>query len=283
MPRVPDDYIGSVIYLYPSEADAREGRQVGGSGFLVRVPFGDILEGGLRANQIYAVTNRHVLDDGNVFVRMNTRDATFDVMEIPATEWARHPLGWDVAIAPIMFRHPEWQYVAIPNHDLLTKKQADELNVGPGDDVFLVSRFLGHEGRARNLPILHMGVVSMQPLEDVKNERTGLGEPSYLVETHSRPGYSGSPVYGYISPNQPQLGVARDLTPRTFLLGVAWGFLPAPARIENDGGAELPAVVRMPSGIAAVIPAWHIQQVLDEEEIVNKRNLIEEAVKKQIK
>lgn len=43
-----------------------------------------------------------------------------------------------------------------------------------------------------------------------------LDEPSFLIETHSRPGYSGSPVYGYISPEQPRLGVHRELTQRTF-------------------------------------------------------------------
>lgn len=35
MPRIPDWYLDSIIYLYPCETDAKAGKKAGGTGFLV--------------------------------------------------------------------------------------------------------------------------------------------------------------------------------------------------------------------------------------------------------
>lgn len=293
MPRVPDAYVDSVVYLYPSAEDARTGNDVGACGFTVRVPL-DARIGAYQPAQLYVVTNRHVIDHRHLCVRMNLMGGGFDVIETDAEDWVPHPLGHDVAACTIMFQRRDWRFVAIPDSDFLTTSTAAEWQIGPGDDVFMVSRFLWQEGRSQNRPILHTGVVSRLPLQEegVFNPHTRLYEPSFLVETHSRPGYSGSPVYGYIGPFQPQLGnpvttytgpgtITRDVSPRTFVIGVAWGYLPAKERLKNVEGECLPAVVTMSSGIAAVVPAWHIREVLEEETLVTHRRELERSIREQ--
>src|SRR5271166_1331413 len=70
MPRIPDRYLDCVIYLYGSEADAEDGLQTGGSGFLVGVPTTDLTT---NAVILYAVTNRHVIEPGNLVIRPSKR------------------------------------------------------------------------------------------------------------------------------------------------------------------------------------------------------------------
>ena len=62
MPRIPDTYLDSVVYLYPSEASAQDGDRIGGSGFLIgiHIPFQTPPKGFL----ICVVTNKHVVDEG---------------------------------------------------------------------------------------------------------------------------------------------------------------------------------------------------------------------------
>ena len=40
VPRIPDVHLQSVVFIYPSEQDALDGRQLGGSGFVVNYPTG---------------------------------------------------------------------------------------------------------------------------------------------------------------------------------------------------------------------------------------------------
>ncbi len=70
VPRISDDILDSVVYLYPSVTDAEAGEKAGGTGFLVGVPSG-VHEG---VTYQYAVTNRHVTS-GRKFSRYQTQHA----------------------------------------------------------------------------------------------------------------------------------------------------------------------------------------------------------------
>jgi hypothetical protein len=282
MPRIPEVYLDSVVYIYPSVEHAEAGLAEGACGFMVRVRLNAKI-GPYDAYQPYLVTNRHIIDDGNLCARVNTLDGGYDLFETKRHDWVVHPYGYDVAVYPL-YPNENWNLIAIPGSDFLTVESARHWNIGPGDDVFLVSRFLGHEGHQRNRPVLHTGVISSlmpEEADGVLNWHSRLEEPSFLVETHSRPGYSGSAVYGYISPNQPHLGVDRDVTVRTFLLGIAWGYLPAKERVRSVEGDEEQWTVTLSSGMAAVAPAWHIEDVLMEDKLVAGREESELAIEQQ--
>jgi len=75
MPRIKDELLDSVIYLYPSEASARRGEKAGGSGFVAGIESAADPEG----CWLYAVTNRHVVEDGRSrTIRLNTRDGELE-------------------------------------------------------------------------------------------------------------------------------------------------------------------------------------------------------------
>src|SRR5579863_1360819 len=73
--RIPDVYLDCVVYLYGSEADAEDGLRTGGSGFLVGVRADD-----LKVALIYAVTNRHVVEPGNLVIRLRTKDGKHSII-----------------------------------------------------------------------------------------------------------------------------------------------------------------------------------------------------------
>ena len=81
MPRIPDKFLDCVVYLYPSEAEAEDGKRIGGSGFLVGIPAG-ILATGSTVHILCVVTNKHVVDSGNMTVRLNTRSGLSDIIPL---------------------------------------------------------------------------------------------------------------------------------------------------------------------------------------------------------
>jgi S1-C subfamily serine protease len=55
-----DAFLDCVIYLYPGQASAERGEKAGGSGFVAGIESA-MTPGACR---LYAVTNRHVVEDG---------------------------------------------------------------------------------------------------------------------------------------------------------------------------------------------------------------------------
>src|SRR5260370_42243079 len=73
MPRIPDEFLDCVVYLYPSQPAAEAGEGLGGTGFVVGIRSQD-----RSVQSLYVVTNRHVVELGNTTVRINTLDGKRD-------------------------------------------------------------------------------------------------------------------------------------------------------------------------------------------------------------
>jgi hypothetical protein len=74
-----------------------------------------------------------------------------------------------------------------------------DLNIGFGDDVFMVGRFLGHTGKTcRNEPVVRFGNVSLVPRDQLVYEGRNFWVQAFLVEMHPLPGFSGSPAFLHI-------------------------------------------------------------------------------------
>jgi hypothetical protein len=67
--------------------------------------------------------------------------------------------------------------------------------IGPGEDVFMVGRFMDHDGGAINQPAVRFGNISTMPA-NIK-QPNGVIRPCYCIDLHSRAGFSGSPVYAF--------------------------------------------------------------------------------------
>jgi hypothetical protein len=92
MPRIPDQLLNSVVYLFQDEEHARKGRGAGGTGFVVEYPGGG-------QSDWFVVSNVHVVHNGCTTLRINTNDGSVATVELEASKWVDHPDGDDVSAA----------------------------------------------------------------------------------------------------------------------------------------------------------------------------------------
>jgi hypothetical protein len=313
MPRIDDRFLDCSIYLYKSEEDARQGKSVGGSGFLAATPgFGPnwLLSGKCPKDDFhhcYAVTNRHVIEHGSTVVRLNRDDRASKertlVIPLRRSEWIRDD-DHDIAVAPIDFKKGV-KYLFVSTERFLTQDVAVEFDVGIGDDVFMVGRFIDHEGRQQNNPSVRWGHVAMMPTAVADQDAPTKKEESFIIEIHTISGYSGSPVFvrpvetpkllpqwplpsvtnthimlsgsasfpppGVAPPSRPV--VKRDGGP--WLLGVEWSYLhywePEQVKVDRGVKRDPDKLMRVNTGMSAVVPAWHLLRLLKRDELELQR------------
>lgn len=280
MPRIHDNDLDVVVFLFPDAAAARTGDQAGGTGFLVGVPLVTPWY------QIYVVTCSHVVKEGRApVIRVNTRSGGAEVIDVPADAWIHHPDGDDLAIHPIDM-DDEHRWACVHRDQLLTEVEMNRRGIGPGDDVFMVGRFIYHDGGLSNKPAARFGNLAMMP-ERIKQEaRAGFMQESFLVECRSLSGFSGSPVFVQVNgaiprphgagvwdrqpPSNPKVKLISQTTNevRSWLLGVDWGHVQSRERAIGPGATHF---WTPNSGMAAVVPVWRLDALLDLPELVRKR------------
>lgn len=272
MPRLPDGLLKSVFFLYPSEDSAKKGTAVGGTGFLV----------GLRLNDhefaAYAVTNWHVaIRDRCGFVRLNCHDGGFDVFEIEPHDWVFDPNLGDVCLAPIEVCNDKHDYSFCSiGEDLLDEKCLEAGDVGVGENVVMLGRFIDESGTEINAPTARFGNISAMPVM-VKNP-IGTKTPSYLLDLHSRTGYSGSPVFVYRTVGNTFNIRGALVMPEDhfiFLLGIHWGQFPEDWSISDQDSNSIK--VKGLSGMTVATPALSIGKLLNTDRLVKERDLKKEA------
>src|SRR6266568_6442901 len=191
MPRIPEAFLDSVAYLYPTKEFAEAGRRAGGSGFVVGVPepdekghvfqpgpdFRAMGQAGWARHFLYVVTAAHVVfgESDSPVVRLNQvtpwlgygredeappPTGPTEVLDLPTEAWVRHPSD-DVAICPIGPSSLYPNFAFIPESYLLREERLDR--IGPGDETFFVGRFITHEGTQKNTPTARFGNISMMP------------------------------------------------------------------------------------------------------------------------
>ncbi len=278
VPRIPQFFFDSVVYLYPTKEQAKAGDKFGGSGVLVS----EWIETGVNVHRqhVYAVTSSHVIRQGNApVVRLNMKDGTFDVFEFGQEDWKSHRHGDDVA-ACLLNPHENLNIEVIPREKLLTEKDVERYNIGPGDDTLMVGRFINQAGRQRNTPSARFGNIAMSPLESIKDRR-GIEQKVFLVETRSLPGYSGSPVF-LITPPLVFFEGVRAESPPSCLLGIDLGHIQDELNVlskkeskanQRNVPVDKDWFVQMNTGMAHVLPAWKINELLAQDEFEEMRKI----------
>jgi hypothetical protein len=288
MARIRDAFLDCAIYLYGSEADAEDGKRTGGSGFLVGVKATDP---SINLVVLYAVTNKHVIERGNTVIRMNKKDGRKAINPTDERAWAYHKNGDDLAICQILFDPLIYKSRHVLTTDFIDNIIIDEMNIGPGDDVFVIGRFINHEGKQRNLPTARFGCIAQMPWEPIKQD-TGFEQESFLVEARSIGGYSGSPVFVFIPVATVREGVKDWGTPDKilrphgpWLLGVDWGHIldwePVRDAMERPINPDPKAMrVRTNTGMMGVVPSWKLTELLNDDAVVEQRErFIKEILK----
>lgn len=270
MPLVRDEMLETSIYLYASVADAEQGRKTGGSGFLVAVD--------AERNPgkfFYAVTNRHVVESGGTVIRINTQDDHFDIADLDDRHWAFHPDGDDLAITLIgltaihKFRHVQFEL-------LLEKAAFPRTHIALGEEVFVVGRFINHEGAQKNIPTVRFGNIAQMPGEPIRQERgkSYFDQESFLVDAKSIGGYSGSPVFVEIDGNRSTDGNRREN--RIWLLGIDWGHIKDWHPVYDEAGRPLTTLkIKHNTGMMGVVPSWKLREMLMSPSFKETREILE--------
>jgi hypothetical protein len=167
-----------------------------------------------------------------------------------------------------------FRYQAIANTLFVKKQEVKALGIGPGSKAMLVGRFVNHEGKQKNLPCVRCGTIAIMADEGEKvriSEKPERLQEAFLVELHTKCGYSGSPVFfqgGSFHAGQSHMPVLTpegeplfEAGPR--LLGVHIG------QIRDTAGNQV-RTENIDTGMAIVIPAWRLTALLGEQRFREK-------------
>jgi hypothetical protein len=286
VPAIDPNVLDCVFYVYPDVSSAEQGKAVGGTGFFVGVP----LKKNSYLKMIYAVTNKHCIakSESRVVLRVNMKTGKPDLIPTKVSDWKPHPAGLDIVALQIMLPTDYAYNFISTDMFFITPEIIKERWIGPGDDVFMAGRFIGHDGELGNLPTARFGNISRMNSEPLKDPN-GVEQDSFLVEMKSIPGYSGSPVFvriDLLEPRPPDFdGMKLDTYSHhlhgPWLLGIDWSHLSNFHPVLSDDKRtkmEPREWVEMNTGMAGVIPAWRIKELLDLEEFQMQRKNKDEEI-----
>ena len=207
MPKNPPSILNAIFYLFETAEDAKDGKNPVGTGFIVGWNKGRSLGG---PDHFYAVTNWHVaVDESDAdsprypVIRLNNKSGTTEIIDLRAKDWRFIPTAptsrscLSKSIPKIL----SWSYV--PTDMFVQPEDIRGQEIAVGDDVFMIGLFVDHHGDAVNAPSSRFGNISVLPTSlSMIRQPTGLEAAAYVVDMHSRSGFSGSPVFMYRTPGQ---------------------------------------------------------------------------------
>jgi len=232
-----------------------------------------------------------------------------EVVSLGWNQWTPHPTA-DVAIVSLGPDNAIMSEIVGPGYGrrfgftfpsflLLHHDVIEGFDVGPGDDVYMCGRFESYPGRYFNEPTTRWGIISLMHTM-IELEEGEPPEEVFLIEMRSISGYSGSPV-AWRLPIQLDViqQMERRMTPESgqlkigpWLVGIDAGNFPfyypvyevtrerggKVVRRKDTKNTEKELQAKSHSGVAYVVPAWKIQELLDREEFVMQRKRDDEAI-----
>jgi len=230
----------------------------------------------------YLVTAKHVLMNENktaflprIFVRLNKRSGGSDTLLLDLfvnqkpVFFVHQDTTVDIAVIPALPDVNTFDYMFIPRDLIITRELFEKENIRAGDDVFFTGLFPRHFGQIRNLPIVRFGKVAMISDEKVKWDKTLCD--LYLIETTSFGGNSGSPLFFNLDPSrQPRTIVLGG--PKLYLAGILIGYFPVATHPDYIEVSRRILWAFENSGIAAVVPALYIIEILDQPDLKHLRS-----------
>jgi hypothetical protein len=174
-----------------------------GTGVFVGVPANNQPSWAPWVRHIYAVTCHHVVT-GKIaasVIRVNTKDGGTAYIELEPHEWTFDPAVDDVAICDVTdrFKANEWDATCVPRQMLVSRDYLDQRELAIGEDGFMLGLFGQHSRSERNIVAARFGNVSILAQDTAPVKLTG--RPAHVFDMKSRPGFSGSPVFIYRTPD----------------------------------------------------------------------------------
>lgn len=232
---------------------------------------------------IYLVTAKHVLykpdtEDflENIFIRLNKKDGSSEVKSLPINAsgksrnvYTHTDPSVDIAVIPCLPDQKKFDFKFLPDDLVTTKEDYIKLKIREGSDVFFTGLFTPYPGSEKNYPIVRFGRVAL--VTDEKIDWSGKQMSLYLIEASSFGGNSGSPVFFYLGSDR-EPGSLVVGTPLLKLAGIMQGTFQDAQKIKVVETKKTPISLSS-MGIAAVVPAYKLHELLFSDELKLQRGL----------
>jgi Trypsin-like peptidase domain len=273
---IPADVKQVVGFVFVLDASGQPKPQ--GTGFFVTVKDPKI------PNRVqgYFVTAKHVLqtDDQKAFrsevlIRLNgVNEGPAEFVKLPLSTEGKDKNVFvhadptvDIAVIPALPDQRRFEFKAIGEEMLTTKEKFKELKIREGSEVFFTGLFAPFVDTKRIYPIVRFGRVAL--VSDERIDFAGVKAELYLMETSSYGGNSGAPVFFYLgSDREPGSVVVGSVVLE--LAGVMSGRFNDAIAVEAVSTSITP-FVRPNLGIAGVVPAYKLHEILSSPELVEFR------------
>ena len=271
MPRIPAAYVDSVVYLYEAIEAAELNEPTGGCGVIVAVEDDQAPD----SYYPYIVTNAHVAKEYRV-VKYKTGNGP-QYVDLSTAQWFYHPDGWDIAVCPLpLDDSSSHDFFMVPQTAFMTEMLMEEIPLRHGDELFMVSRYVGNARDLDDEPIVRFGTLAKtHPV--LREDGDGKDQESFLAEMRSLPGHSGSPTFVYFYGMQARLG-ADDIEhlpePGIYMLGIDWSHPSVKRKLLSGlhpGEVFGNFYVEENSGLACIVPAWRIAEILSNDQLKEAR------------
>jgi hypothetical protein len=223
-------------------------------------------------------------------IRLNNRDGTTDIFPYGPENWTFSPKYDIVALQIPVDNDKLGVLVDLVGSSIIPDDVAGKrLAIGVGDNIFMLGRFVDHDGVIVNQAAARFGNISVMPASVV--QANGVRADSFCLDMHSRTGFSGSPVFVYrsIGDDLDYTAATGQVSDRSSLkfLGIHWGQFPEYWDLINDKPGAIASLsqrirrffagptpsanrlsldagfVKGVSGMTLVLPAWNIIEVLN--------------------
>lgn len=264
---LPGEIMKAVSFLFPT--DGKTVRM--GTGFYVTI--------GTDKSPPYLVTSKHVLMRESskdyypvLCMKVNNNKGGTDHIPIdlsrpngarvfvdnndPAVDIAVIP-GNDIRLPPGRTLK-DYDFTSFPSSGFATKEHFAKRDIAVGDEAFFTGWFSAFYGTFQNYPIVRFGRLAMATDEKIPWGGEAQMLNLYLVEAHATKGNSGSPVFFRPNIALRTPGALVVGTSPVYLAGVLKGYFSA---LESPN-----------AGIAAVVPAFQLQQILLSDEVTRERS-----------
>ncbi len=249
-----------------------------GTGFFISIPSTE------NGYFLCFVTAKHVIQpliNRKIGILVNGKDG--NVIVLPTMDngvwYNKKDPSADVAVI-ICNQDPSIDIIPISIVDFIQRPELQSRKIGIGDEVYMTGLFAPIPWQQRHMPIVRHGNIAMIPDEPIQLDE-GYSDV-YLIEARSIGGVSGSPVFvretiklagerDAIGSGNP--GELHGLG-RTYLLGLMHGHWDIKESDKNNPAPNTFHGINM--GIAVVVPADKILDIINRPELMARRNEAEE-------
>jgi len=173
----------------------------------------------------------------------------------------------DIAVIPFLPDQNIFDFRFLPDEFITTQMDYDSLNIREGSDVFFTGLFTPYPGSEMNYPIVRFGRVALVTNEKI--EWQGKQMSLYLIEAGSYGGNSGAPVFFYLGSDR-ESGAVVIGPPVLKLAGIMQGTFRDVQEIKVIETKKVPISLSN-MGIAAIVPAYKLHELLFSEELKRQR------------